>query len=159
MSRATVDALKGPIDQSFSLISQFIDVCPDNIWAEKSGGWPVWQQIYHSLGAVDFFVGSPGEAGSPPLVSADEAGLRKVSESTVGKADIKSACQAAKEKVDRYAAGLSDADLVKRNDGLFERAQMDMSHAATLSLLAAHALYHLGSCDAALRNHGLEGVF
>lgn len=159
MSREIVEALKGPIDQSFNFLARFIDTCPDNIWAEKNGGWPVWQQIYHSLGAVDFFVNASGEEGSPPLISADEAGLRKVSETTIGQAEIKSAWQAAKEKVDKYVAGLTDADLTKRNDGLYERAKMEMSHAATLSLLGAHGLYHLGGCDAALRNHGLPGVF
>ena len=159
MSREIVDALKPPIDRAFLFIDRFIDTCPDDIWVEKSGGWPVWQQIYHILTSVDFFISAPGESGPTPLVSSEEAGLRKVAETTVAKSDIKSACQAAKERVEGYMAGLTDADLAKRNDGIFERAKMNMTHAATLSLLSGHGLYHLGSGDAALRNHGIAGMF
>jgi uncharacterized damage-inducible protein DinB len=147
-------SLKGPIDRSFGLINQYIDACPENIWAEKSGGWPVWQQVFHALDAVAFFTGM--NEGIPAL---DADGLKHVAAKTVAKADVRKAMAAAQATVEKYVGALTDADLTKRNEAVYKAAEWDINHAFTLSMLAAHNLYHLGSCDAALRNHGLEGVF
>lgn len=159
MSQAIVNGLKGPIDNSFALLAKFIEVCPENIWAEKSGGWPVWQQVYHVVGAVDFFISVPGLPPSEPLAKPAFGELSEVADITVAKNQIKTAVDEAQARIDKYVATLTDEDLAKRNEHLFAAANMDMTVAATLSLLAAHTLYHLGSCDAALRDNGLKGVF
>ena len=158
MSQATINALKGPIDTSFDLLNQFIDVCPDDLWGEKNGGWLIWQQVYHAIGAVDFFIAYDGEK-EPPLAGEGVSELSEVADSVVSKDKVKAACAAARGRLDQYLAALKDEDLAKRNEGVFANAQWDISHAGTLSFIAAHNLYHLGSCDAALRNRGLKGVF
>lgn len=45
MSRDIVAALEEPYQRSWALLAQFMDICPENIWAETNGGWPVWQQV------------------------------------------------------------------------------------------------------------------
>jgi len=158
MSQTIVNALKGSIDYSFDLLNQFIDVCPDDLWGEKNGGWLVWQQVYHSISAVDFFIAYDGEK-EPPLAKEGVADLDEVADTVVSKEKIKAACVAARERLSQYVASLKDEDLPKRNEGVFARSQWEVTHAGTLSLLAGHNLYHLGSCDAALRNRGLKGIF
>lgn len=158
MSQAVINALKGPIDTSFDMLNQFIDVCPDDLWGEKNGGWLVWQQVYHSISAVDFFIAYDGEK-EPPLAKEEVADLAEVADAVVSKEKIKAACAAARERLGRYLASITDDDLPKRNEGVFTRSQWEITHAGTLSFIAAHNLYHLGSCDAALRNRGLKGVF
>ena len=157
MSQAVIMSQKGAIDTSFTLLNQFTDVCPENIWAEKSGGWPVWQQVYHCVSAVKFFTGL--DEGIPTLADEDVSGLGKSAEETVSREKIKEALKAAQATVEKYVASISDDDLTKRNEAVYSAIQWDINHAFTLSMLAAHNLYHLGSCDAALRNHGLKGVF
>ncbi|UQZ87867.1 DinB family protein [Deltaproteobacteria bacterium Smac51] len=157
MSQAVIMAQKGAIDTSFTLLNQFIEVCPDEIWREKSGGWPVWQQVYHCISAVSFFTGL--NEGIPSLAEESVSGLEKAAEETVDKAKVKEALQAAQATVEKYVSSITDADLTKRNEPVYAAIEWDISHAFTLSMLAAHNLYHLGSCDAALRNHGLKGVF
>ena len=159
MSQAIVSSLRGPIDHAFVLMGDFIAACPDDLWVEKKGGWPIWQQLYHNITAVDFFIEVKGESPAPPLASGEVCGLEEVGTAPLTKDQIKQACGAVKARVDKYVAALNDEDLAKRNEALFARAKMDMSYAATLSLLAGHTLYHLGSCDAALRDRGLPGVF
>lgn len=158
MSQTTVNALKEPIKYSFDLLNQFIDVCPDDLWAEKSGGWPIWQQVYHTVSAVDFFIAYEGER-EPSLAKEGVADLVEVADTVVSKDKIKAACAAAQGHLDQYLAALTDEDLPKRNEGVFANSQWDISHASTLSFIAGHNLYHIGSCDAALRNRGLKGVF
>jgi hypothetical protein len=69
-----------------------------------------------------------------------------------------------KTKADAYLNSLHDADLPDINQGLTGRMKAigvhhEFSHSQTLAMLSGHLLYHLGSCDAALREHGLKGVF
>lgn len=155
MTRDITDSLKGPIDNAFGLLNQFIDACPDDLWTENAGGWPIWQQVYHSLGAVDFFLGTAG----PSLAPGPVAGLQEVGTEPLSKDQVRAAAREARATVDQFVAGLADQELPKRNEPLFSEFNYDMSLAATLVGLASHTLYHLGSCDAALRNRGLPGVF
>jgi len=159
MSQDIVKALRGPVETSFTLLGTFIDACPDDLWGEKKGGWPVWQQIYHAIGAVYFFIEMPGEAAPPSLASHGVGALSEVATEVVGKAEIREALDAAQVLVNKFLAGLDDGDLVKRNEPLFAKAKFEMSLAGTISMVSAHTLYHLGSCDAALRERGLPGVF
>ncbi len=160
MSNAVVSSLKSAFDRSCGMLEQFIDVCPDEIWNKKFGGWPIWRQIYHAVGTIDFFVAqSAADFGSKPL--APEAGNLSADYSgpAATKAQVKTLMTAMQAKAEAYFAGLTDASLAGKNEGLSSRLNMDFSHATTCSMLAGHALYHLGSGDAALREAGLKGIF
>lgn len=160
MSNAVVLNLKGPFDRAFGMLEQFIDACPAEIWGKTFGGWPVWRQAYHGVGAVDFFIAqSAGDFSAPPLapeagsLSADYAGPAATKE------QAKAYLAAMRQKAEAYFGGLTDATLCEKNQGLSARLNMDFTHAVTCSMLAGHAMYHLGSCDAALREAGLKGIF
>ena len=56
MSRAIVAELENPYQRTWGLLCQFMDVCPDEIWAETNGGWPVWQQVAHTVAVLNFFI-------------------------------------------------------------------------------------------------------
>lgn len=159
MSTSTVVALKGSVDSSFQLLDQFITVCPEEIWAEKFGGWPVWQQVAHALSAVGFFVDVPQAPAPAVPAPEDVCNLDVVGVEVVPKSRMAEALAECKKYFEQYAAALKDEDLPQRNEPLFQRAQFELTHAGTLSLLAGHNLYHLGAGDAALRQHGLKGVF
>lgn len=161
MSHQIVSALKASIDQSFGMLKQYIDVCPENIWVETSGGWPVWQQVYHAVNAVAFFTAGVDAPPAKTLIEDKYCGLQACAPPTIAitREDMKAALAQAVQDVEALAASLDDADLTSRNEGVYKRAGMEFTMAGTLVLLASHTLYHLGSCDAALRNHGLSGVF
>ena len=159
MSQAIVNSLKPQVEHAFGLLGKFIDVCPDDIWAEKSGGWPISQQIYHAVAAVDLFVAAPGEAASELLADLEVVQLTKTADQVVPREKVKAAGLKAKATVDKYLAALQDEDLPQRNETPFKKINFEMTHAGTIVLLASHTLYHLGAGDAALRNHGLKGVF
>ena len=159
MTNTVLSGLKGTIDMSFKLLGDFMEVCPEDIWAETSGGWPVWQQVYHIVTAVDFFLDAPDAPEAQYLAPGEITSLRVKAENTMDKDEIRAAFTRAVEKVNACVAGLTDAALAEPNKGVFARARMEMNMAGTLSMLAAHTLYHLGGCDAALRNHGIPGVF
>jgi hypothetical protein len=159
MSQAIVNSLKPQVDNAFGLMGKFIEVCPGDIWAQKSGGWPIWQQIYHALAAVELFVEVPGEAASVPLAEPGVIQLAKVAELTVPQEKVRDAWVKAKALADKYLAALEDEALPQRNEAPFKKIRFELTHAGTIVLLASHTLYHLGAGDAALRDHGLKGVF
>jgi hypothetical protein len=159
MSREIVMAVQAPFQNAFGLLERFMEVCPDAVWKEKSGGWPVWQQIYHALGVLDFFVRREGEEPVPEPVGPGVRNLSRVSDDLLSKDELRELGSQHKARVEAYIARLTDADLARSNPDFSARIGREMTHGATLAMLASHTLYHLGSCDAALRNHGLEGVF
>lgn len=160
MSRAIVAALEAPYKRAWSLMAQFIDVCPDEIWAETNGGWPVWQQVAHAVAVLNFFV---LEKDDDTFVSApaelDVLMLKKQGQQVVGKEAMKAYGTAVMAAVDARVAGLADADLTSIQERLSKKIGRELSYGSMMVMLASHTTYHLGSCDAALRDHGLPGVF
>jgi hypothetical protein len=159
MPREIVQAAQEPFERSYSRLMEYMDVCPEDIWAEKNGGWPVWQQIAHICWVLDFFVCCDGESMLPAPFDTDVARFKAQGGTVVGKAAIKKYAAAVKFRVDAWLARLTDADLSGTNAALSKKIGRDLSHVATVVMLVSHANYHLGSCDAALRDHGLAGVF
>ena len=159
MSQAIVQNQRGNFDFAFSLLMQFIDVCPDDTWAKKFGGWPIWQQVYHALNAVDFFISEPGAEPVKGLVAKEVGSLSVVGDTPVSKADMKAFAAKVKAAADGYMNALSDADLTQKAAGASARMGRDTLHATVVALSIGHIFYHLGSCDAALREQGLKGVF
>ena len=92
MSRAIVAELENPYQRAWSLMCQFMDVCPDEIWAETNGGWPVWQQVAHTVAVLNFFilendddtfVPAPAELGVLMLKEQGQQVVAQVSHSMV----------------------------------------------------------------------------
>lgn len=159
MSRAIVENQRGSFDFAFSLIQQFMDVCPDVIWNKKFGGWPIWQQVYHALNAVDFFTSAPGAERVKGLVSPDVASLMAQGETPISKSDMKEFAARIKSAADGYMEALTDAGMAEVAEGATKRMGRETRHATVMALMVGHILYHLGSCDAALRENGMKGVF
>lgn len=159
MSRAVVENQRGSFDFAFSLMQQFMEVCPDNIWNAKFGGWPIWQQVYHALLTVDFFISEPGNAPITPLATPEVGRLDAQGETPVDKAAMKELAARVKSAADGYMNALTDEDMLRKAEGATRRMGRETLHATVMALMIGHLLYHLGSCDAALREHGLKGVF
>ncbi|SBW01453.1 conserved hypothetical protein [uncultured delta proteobacterium] len=159
MSRAIVDSQRGNFTFAFSLILQFIDVCPDALWGKKFGGWPIWQQVYHALNAINFFIAAPGAEPVDPLTTPEVASLNAQGDKPVTKAAMKKFAARMKAAADGYMDALTDAGMLEKAEGASLRMKRDTTHASIMALMVGHLLYHLGSCDAALRENGMKGVF
>lgn len=159
MTKIITESLQGNIQHAFQLMDAYIETCPDKVWAKKFGTWPVWQQYYHAFTAIAFFLQQPGDPEETPPIAPLVGGLKEIATETPDKKVIKSYAQNMQAKALKYASELDDAALCLKNEGLSARFGRDISHAGTLALIASHTLYHLGSCDAALRENGIPGVF
>lgn len=158
MSQDIVRTLRGNVEFAFSLVGRFTEVCPDEIWNGKFGGWATARQLYHTLTAAEFFTRAPG-AAPLPNPCADAGDLSAAEGRIPGKTETEKFFAEVKTVVDAYMDGLDDAALTRRNEGVSAAIGRDTTHGNVMVLLAAHTLYHLGACDAALREKGLKGVF
>lgn len=159
MTKTTVTALTKPIFLAHGMLGQFIEACPDDLWTQNFGGWPIWQQVYHAYSACDYFVQPKNGTPLTPLCPDNVAGLNTPGTQPVSKDQMRAFAANAKKQVEAYVDSLNDGMLAEINEGFSARRGMDFDHATTLAMLAGHALYHLGSCDAGLRERGLPGIF
>jgi len=164
MSQSIIDGQRAAFERAHGLMAQFIEVCPDDVWAKKFGGWPVWQHVYHTLGCHQFFTLQEGEAPEQGLYPPEVHSFRSTPDAAPLKKDIQEYGARMKAKADAYLNALQDADLPAVNQGLTARMKAlgvprEFSHSQTLATLSGHILYHLGTCDAVLRERGMKGVF
>ena len=160
MSRAIVAELEGPYQRAWGLMSQFIDICPEEIWAETNGGWPVWQQVAHTIAVLNFFIlEKDDDIFVPAPAELGVLMLKEQGQQVVSKEAMKAYGAEVKAAVDARLATLADADLTGIQQRVSKKIGRDLSYGAVVVMLASHTTYHLGSCDAALRDHGLPGVF
>lgn len=159
MSNPVVAALAGNFDRAHDLIMHFIDICPDALWAQSSGGWPVWQHVVHHYGCIDHFVLQEGETPVPGICSKDVVMFKTVPQEPLSKAEVKAYALAQKAQADAYVARLTDTTLAECNEGLSARKNERMDHATTLTRLSGHGFYHLAPCDGILRQNGLPGIY
>ena len=135
---------------------KFLAICSDDAWKEKAGGWTLAQQYYHGLLATNMLLSSvSGEEVANP---DPEAGLLEEKPDVVPDksaaalflANIKLGAADFFEKID-------DATLLQKNEKISKKFGSEIVNAFVLELIPCHLLYHLGSCDAALRNRNLPG--
>ena len=161
MTTPIKDSLAASVAHAFGLMDEFLKLCPEDIWAQRFGGWPIWRQFFHSCSAADFFL-RPENAAETPSSFGTDAGNLGVKDSdapTPGKDKMLEYLEAVQKRVNDYLAGLDDAALGQINKVLSARMGRECTYAATIALLVGHTMYHLGSCDAALRESGRPGVF
>ena len=158
--RDIVTASEAPFRYAWQLVNEYMKVCPDNVWAAKNGGYPVWQQMLHAIWVVDaLFVCDKFPTALPVPADMDTLLFKKVGEGVVSKAAVQEYAGKVIERVDSWLAALTDADLPKKNEALSAKLGKDFTMAGTLIAMAAHTQYHIGSCDSALRDNGLQGVY
>lgn len=126
-------AVQNPFQHAFELLRHVIEICPDNVWQETSGGWPVWQQICHAVSALDFFVGAPGNTPPPLPVPPAVIGLESQGTKVLSREILLKLTAAAKLRVEAYISTLTDEQLPKKNEGFSLRMGMEVSHGATLA--------------------------
>lgn len=156
MAKEYVAGYRAIWEFSFSHVEKFVDICPDDIWARKFGGWPVGEQYFHALTATGMLIASITHkpvANPAPQFGALEKGSDACPDKDVAKAFLMNVMEAGRAMFD----ALTDADLLKKNEGVSEKFGRSVSNAEVIGLMGGHALYHLGSCDAAMREEGVAG--
>jgi uncharacterized damage-inducible protein DinB len=142
------------------LFEKFIETCPEDIWAGKIGKFPVWQQIYHTYACFDFFLAEKGQTSVlKPLYPQEVRMFSHIPDTPATKEAITNLVKEANLYMEKFFAGLDDQALSNPHEGFSARRQSPCTNAGTINIVIGHMFYHFGQCDAALRDHGLKGLF
>ncbi|MDR1874505.1 MAG: DinB family protein [Synergistaceae bacterium] len=158
MMRAITNVLQENFERNWKLLDRIIDVCPDAVWGKKAGGFVFWQQLYHCFSAVDFFLMPKDGSPKPGPWGADVASFKAEPTVTPTKDELRAWSAARKADVNAWLAPLDDADLFQLHEGFSARWGDPMGNVAVLVTLLGHLSYHIGHCDAILRDNGGKGV-
>jgi hypothetical protein len=72
-----IDILQRQFEATLEMLGRVIDECPDEVWDVQEEPAPIWQQLYHSLIGLDFWIRDPESAFQPQPFHTDEAGMLK----------------------------------------------------------------------------------
>lgn len=145
-------------DRALSLYEKFLAICSSDLWTKKAGGWPLCNQYYHGLNATAHMIGAlTGEIIEDPCPEAGD--LLKPADIKPTKEQAARYLQNIRVALARAYEKMTDSLLLENNAPLSKMLGSDVTNAGVLELMAMHMLYHLGSCDAALRDAGQEGAF
>lgn len=153
------------LDFALMLYEEFLDKCPDHIWVEKFGGRPVGRQLYHAISASGVYLQSLGNAAQdgsfPGAADPFPAGREQedCEKPTPSRAEARELLKRVRTMADGFLPDIDDSYLLQQNYPISQFLDGAVSNATVLSIMVGHMLYHLGSCDAALRAGGLPGVF
>ena len=151
------DSLKGNFDFVWGLLEKIIDVCPEAVWSKKAGGFVFWQQLYHCFSAANLILPKDSEPASYPW-GAEVAQFKAEPTTTPSKEELKVYAAKMKAQIDAWIATLDDASLLQIHEGFSSHWSSPMSNVAAFAVMSGHPFYHIGSCDAILRDNGEKGV-
>ena len=156
MSHTTLlDACRLQYRAVFMMLREAIANCPDEVWDLRENEPPFWQQAYHTLWAIDFYLSESPEAftADPSFEErADE--LDHVPCTTASREQL----LAYAEKVERKCTDLlnshAEATFDRRN--LFYWTGPTVGHHLVYNL--RHAQHHIGWMNSILTRHGAKSA-
>ena len=160
MANLIIETCRTEFERMFSRVKKFIGVCPDDLWTAKAGGFYVWQQVYHTLAHFEFFSRRENETQRPlpfpmPVIMFES----KVIPSAPSKAQMLAFAEEMASLARAYLDNLSRYEITALNPVLSAIVERPVNHLVGLMKFTAHTAYHLGCCDALLRERGLPGVY
>lgn len=159
MNNPVIAPFKNDLETIMGMIDKMIDVCPDNLWNKKVGGFVFWQQLLHTVACIDFFSLREGHVPQKIDQAPEVIHLKSAPTSNMSKAELKSLSATLKQVGLTFMDSLSYEQMFAKHETLSSTFGKDMSNLDALTKLLWHTSYHLGCCDSLLREEGVPGVF
>ncbi len=159
MSRNYVERLYGNFNRGQKMMDGFLESCPDELWTQTLGGYPVWLQYYHLMACVESLVMGKDEAPKHQLYDMETLFMSKFPEKAMSKAEVSAYNAKMKEYFAAYMDKMTDELLLQPHEGASLRLKTPMKHIDVIEMLIAHVFYHLGTFDGILRDRKLKGMY
>ena len=153
MTKDTTNIMEQTISRQLALVEADITNCPDNLWDEKCGGDPYWEQLYHTLCGIYFTLNFPDDPAPTLPLSGDAGRLNGANISEPhGKEVVLKFLEDTKKYLSSYFKRLDDSMLYAEKEFYGQKLPL----LAILAMASGHIMYHVGVCDAALREKGAK---
>jgi len=158
MSDPVIDCLRDEFDRFIGLMELQIDRCPEPVWNRPGHDFPFSQHILHTLACSMMFTATEGEPYAGLPYSRQEIMFAAPLSRDISKEEMRDLAQKVRRSAHEFMAGLDQAKLAEKHQVSSTAMGRDRSNAQALIALVRHICYHLGCCDAALKNNGAEAV-
>ena len=148
-----ISTFLGSFDMNFNLIKINIDNATDEVWEDKCGGDFYWEQIYHSLLSILHMLPIDEKTYNLPIKNAGMMDGSKTDDDHSKEVMLKM-LDTCKSHVHEYMKYIEEKDLFEE----IETMGMRMTRSAFIILAISHQMYHIGVCDASLREHDLKSA-
>ncbi len=152
LSRDVVGVLKRHLDPTMDMLRRVAERCPDDLWLDDNWGSPFWQQVYHVLYYLDYWL-REDYAGrrflSLTFAKSLSADLGRRSPDYLTRTEVREYWARAGEKVERIFAALDDERLSRP----IRPRSRSTYHDAILGQIR-HIQHHVGQCNSILRRAG-----
>lgn len=153
-----IKTIKDDFDRFYDMLIKQIDVCPDDVWISKEGGYFYWQQILHNICVTEMFSVKDGDSFKPkysmPVIMLSEEQLDHIN-----KDELKALALEVREKACDYFNSLKPEKLLEVHPVFTETMKRETNYLSVLISIVRHLTYHIGCLDTVLRNHGVKGVY
>ncbi len=156
---AVIECFKSDFDRFWGLLEQQIALCPEDVWVKKIGRWFYWQEVLHILACVEINALPEGQPSLQTLFPNEVAMFSQAPDRTMTKAEAVKMAADMKNLVHNFIAAQSAATLTQKHPVSSKILGRELTNQHALIGLIRHVCYHLGCCDAILREHGLQGVY
>jgi len=141
------------------MMEHIVNNCPVDLWEAKNGGFPFWQQVYHSLESVDYWLrenyNSIYDDEAPKVWNPKKNVTAELNENIVAsrdsltKMELQHYLGCLYEKADTFFNNLNDNRLkMPIAEDNFEFTYLDI-----INMQVRHVMYHVGHCICILRTH------
>jgi len=159
MSDPVMRCFKDEFEKFHDLLIKQIDVCPNELWTKKVGGYIYWQQLFHAFACIELFALPDGQASLQTQYKREVVLLSQEPETHMTKEQLKDFAATMKNLALSFIASMNADKLHLEHAGMSKRLKTSKTNQHALIALIRHANYHLGCCDAELRRHGIPGVY
>jgi len=150
----TVTIMKNQFNLAFSMICEFIDVCPDELWEEKLGGHIFWQQLLHTYTGTNFwfriekleFIEPFNDKNVYPELEHD-------AEICLTKRELRDLIVIIENEIDIFFIDKEDVWLISPNVLFANITNLDV-----ISMQIRHIMYHVGYCNCLLNQQSSKTV-
>ncbi len=157
MPRTVTEALQNQFDSTLHMARILIKVCPDEVWAASYNNVPFWQQVFHYVYFIDFWMRERYDDSEWRSMIFDDAyDTDLYAESYEGllvtREQMASYLDAIQTKTTRIFQQLNDETLavpVYNNDPQYTYADVIVGQ-------IRHIMYNIGYLNGILRQQGLE---
>lgn len=138
------------------MLRRVAERCLDDLWLDDSWGSPFWQQVYHVVYYLDYWLREDYSSRRFLSLAFDKslsADLGRRSPDHLTKIEFMEYLAKAEKKVERIFAALDDERLSR----LIRPRSRSTYHDAILGQIR-HIQHHVGQCNAILRRAGTRTV-
>ena len=156
-----VKMLKVQYEDSYKMLKNAVEICPDGLWKADNNGLPVWNQIVHALIGSDFWLRLDYTADFESCFSLPDNLGEKLfrdewcneSDGFMTKEQVMECFKKYDVKKDKFFDLLNDEMLSKK---ILD--DMDFTYLSVICAQIRHIMCHVGMCEDAIIAFGGEEI-